>query len=119
MVDLLTFVSENSQLILLVISVVLALVARYFQTQAKALTDCVQAVTDLSQTVLDSVKDGMISGEELTSIVAKVTDAKNKIDILIKIFGEPASTTEKLASLVVGFRKDEIAGVQSMIVAKK
>jgi len=52
MVDIITIVMDNSQLILLVISIVLALAAKYFSNQAKAFADAAQAVTDLSQEVL-------------------------------------------------------------------
>ena len=108
MVDFLTFISENSEIILMVISILLALIARYFQNQASAIAEAVRAVADLSQTVLESVKDGVISQEELNSIVAKIDVAKADIQAILDIFTPAPTVTEKFASVFVGFRKKEL-----------
>jgi hypothetical protein len=110
MVDFLTIIAENSEVILLVISILLALVARYFQNQASAIAEAVQAVTELSQTVLDAVKDGVVSKDELDTIVAKIELAKKEIQDIVDIFLPPPTITEKLASVFVGYRRKPLQG---------
>jgi hypothetical protein len=106
--DILTIIFENSELILMVLSIVLALIARYFQTQATALREAAQAINDLSQTVLDSVKDGVVSKEELDAVLVRIEAAKKAIQNVLDIFAPPAPITEKLASLIVGYRTNRI-----------
>lgn len=115
MVDLIQLVAENSEMILIIISLVFAIVARYFQNQSKAIMEAAQAITELAQTALDAAKDGAISGAELTAIVEKIEAAKKEIQEVIDIFMPKASIVEKFASVFVGYRSDEIYAAQHKV----
>jgi len=125
MVDIIGLISANSGLILMIISLVLALVARYFQTKAAALAEVVQAIVDLTQKSLDAVKDGVVDQEELTVILEKIDAAKVAIENAMAIFFPPATPTEKLGAIMFGYKSDELgmalAGLQvaEMKLAKK
>jgi ABC-type transporter MlaC component len=108
MVDIIQIVMENSELILLVISVVLAMVARYFQNEATSLKEAVQAVNTLSQTVLDSIKDGAVSQEELTDILAKIQIAKKEIQDVVDIIIPPPTLSEQIKTVFLGFRRPQV-----------
>jgi len=109
MVDFIQIIADNSEMILIIISLLFALVARYFQNQATAVAEAAQAVTELTQSVLDAVKDGVISKEELDTIVAKIELAKKEIQDILDIFIPPPTITEKFASVFVGYRKKPLA----------
>ena len=112
MTGILQIVAENSEMILIVISLVFALVARYFQTKASAIAEALQAVTDLSQSVLDAVKDGVISQDELTSILAKIEAAKKEIQDVIDILTPQPTIAEKLAAIVFGYKRERLATIK-------
>lgn len=119
MADILTIVLENSQVILLVLSIVLALVAKYFQNQAKAFAEAAQAITDLSQEVLNDVKDGVVSQDELNSIVAKIVVAQKAIQAVIDILSAPTTVVEKISSIFVGFRTEATFAIRSTAQSMK
>lgn len=119
MVDLLTFVSQNADIILLVLSIVLAMVAKYFQNQATALRDAAQAVTDLSQAILDTTKDGIVTKEELTVLVQKIETAKTEIREVIDIFMPPQTPMQKLQSVFMGHKRGEISMLQTRVALMK
>ena len=108
MIDLMQFVAENSQLILLVISILFALVAKYFASQASALGEALRALTDLSQSYLDAVKDGVLSKEELDVLVSKIEEAKKAIQAVIDAFSQPKTIVEKLSMVVFGARDERM-----------
>ena len=112
MTDILTIIAENSEVILMVLSIVLALVARYFQTQASAIAEALQAVTDLSQSVLDAVKDGVVSKDELTVVLAKIDAAKKEIRDVIDIFSTPVPVTEKITAIVFGYKRERLNAIK-------
>ena len=109
MTGILQIVAENSSLILMVLSIVFALIARYFQTKASAIAEALQAVTDLSQSVLDAVKDGVISQEELTTILAKIEASKKEIQDVIDILTPPPTIAEKLTAVIFGYKRERLA----------
>ena len=119
MVDIITIISQNSEVILLVISILLALAARYFQNQTTALRDAAQAVTDLSQAILDSVQDGVVTKEELGVITQKIEVAKTEINEVVEIFMPPQTTVQKLASVFIGHKKGEISMLQARVALMK
>lgn len=102
------FVAENSQLILLVISIIFALVAKYFASQASALAEALRALTELSQTYLDAVKDGVLSKEELDVLVSKIEEAKKAIQAVIDTFSQPKTVVQKLSMVVFGARDERM-----------
>jgi hypothetical protein len=112
MVDILTIVMENSQIILLVISILLALVAKYFQNQASAVAEVVQSLTSLTQEILNDVADGVVTLEELKSIVAKVEAANVAIQKLLDLFKAPMSITEKFVSVFKGYKPEVVAALK-------
>lgn len=121
--DIIQIVLENSQIILLVISIILALVAKYFQNQAKAVAEVVQALTTLSQEILNDVKDGVVTNDELNAIVAKVVAAQKAIQDLIDALKAPQTLTEKFVSVFTGYQPEVIAAfkfkIQNMQMKKK
>jgi len=115
MVDILTIVMDNSQLILLVISIVLALAAKYFSNQAKAFADAAQAVTDLSQEVLNDLRDGTVSPEELKAIVIKADTAQKAIKALIDLLMAPQTVAQKFVSVFTGYKPDALFAAMSKV----
>jgi len=115
MVSMIQIIAENSEVILMVLSIVFAIIARYFQTQATAIKEALQAVTDLSQTTLDAVRDGVISKEELDAVLAKIEMAQREIREVIDIFIPPATPTEKLSAVVFGYKRMQINFIKSRI----
>jgi hypothetical protein len=112
MVDILTIVLENSQLILLVLSIILALVAKYFQNQASAVAEVVQSLTNLTQEILNDVKDGVVTIDELKAIVTKVEAANAAIQKLIALFNAPMPITEKFVSVFKGYKPEVVAALK-------
>jgi hypothetical protein len=112
MVDILTIVMENSQIILLVLSIILALVAKYFQNQASAVAEVVQSLTNLSQEILNDVKDGVVTIDELKAIVTKVEVANTAIQKLIALFNAPMPITEKFVSVFTGYKPEVVAALK-------
>jgi hypothetical protein len=125
MVDIIGLIMANSGLILMIISLVLALVARYFQTKAAAIAEVAQAVVDLTQSALDAVKDGVVTQEELTILLAKIDAAKVAIQNAMNIFFPPATPTQMLGAILLGYKSDELVmavaelHVAQMKLAKK
>jgi uncharacterized membrane protein (DUF4010 family) len=113
--DIIQIVLENSQIILLVISIILALVAKYFQNQAKAVAEVVQALTDLSQEILSDVKDGAVSPDELNAIVAKIVAANTAIQNLIDMLKAPQTLTQKFVSVFSGYKPETVALIKYKI----
>jgi hypothetical protein len=113
--DLIQIVLENSQIILLVISIILALVAKYFQNQAKAVAEVVQALTSLSQEILNDVKDGVVTTDELNVIIAKITAANTAIQDLIDVLKTPQTISQKLVSVFVGYKPEVVAAIKSEV----
>ena len=109
MVDIIGLIMANSGLILMIISLLLALVARYFQTKADALAKAAQAVLELSQTALDAVKDGVMTQEELDAILAKIATAQAAIKEAIDVFFPPATPTQMLGAILFGYKSDELS----------
>jgi hypothetical protein len=108
MVGVLQLIAENSEMILIVISLVFAIIARYFQTQSDAIREAAQAVTDLTQSVLDAVRDGVVSKEELDTMVARIAAAQKEIQEVIDIFFPPATITEKITAVVFGYKRERL-----------
>jgi hypothetical protein len=98
--DILEFLVENESAILLVISVLLAIVARYFQNQSKILYDAGQAIVDLEQLFLADIKDGVISKEEIDLLVPKVEAAKAAILAVVEVFTQPVTFSQRLDILL-------------------
>jgi len=109
MVGVLQLIAENSEMILIVFSLVSVIIARYFQTQSDAIREAAQAVTDLTQSVLDAVRDGVVSKEELDTMVARIIAAQKEIQEVIDIFFPPATITEKIAAVVFGYKRERLA----------
>lgn len=106
--DLMQIIAENSELILLVVSILFALVAKYFASQASALGEALHALTELSQTYLDAIKDGVLSKEELDVLVSKIEEAKKAIQAVIDAFSQPKTIVQKLSMVVFGARDERM-----------
>lgn len=123
MTGILQIVMDNSEVILMIISILLALIARYFQTQASAIAEAIRAVADLTQAALDAVKDGVISKDELTVIIGKIQVAQADIQAVIDEFFKPATPTEKLSAIVFGYKREQLSTlkvkVQNMQMMKR
>lgn len=110
--DIIQIVLENSSIILLVISIILALAAKYFQNQASAVAEVVQSLTNLSQEILNDIKDGVVTADELKSIVAKVEMANTAIQKLIDALKAPQTITQKFVSVFAGYKPEVIAAIK-------
>ena len=123
MTGILQVIMENSEVILMVLSILLALIARYFQTQASAIAEAIQAITDLSQAALTSVKDGVISKDELMELIAKIEVAQKEIRDVVDVFFKPATPTEKISAIFFGYKHEQLATlkvkVQNMQMKRK
>jgi hypothetical protein len=94
------FLIDNESQILLVLTVLFAMLARYFQNQTKILYDAGQAITDLQQAFLDDIKDGVLTKEEVDILIQKIEAAKSAIQAVIQIFTQPVTVAQRLDILL-------------------
>jgi hypothetical protein len=99
-VDIIQFLIDNESQILLVLTVLFAMLARYFQNQTKILYDAGQAITDLQQAFLDDIKDGVLTKEEVDILIQKIEAAKSAIQAVIQIFTQPVTVAQRLDILL-------------------
>lgn len=99
MVDIITFLVDNESEILIVLTVLFAILARYFQNQNKVLIDAGQAIVDLEQEFLTDIKDGVLTKEEVSSLVTKIEAAKTAILAVVSIFTQPVTFAQRLEIL--------------------
>jgi hypothetical protein len=119
--DILALVMENSQLILMVIAIVMAIVAKYFGSKAQILADALQSIVDLEQEFLTSIRDGVISQQELDQILAKIQAASAALKAAYDAFiTQPVPLTQKIAIVLGGGDlKLKVAQVQSQVQSMK
>ena len=118
--DILTFLMENSQVILMLLSILLAVIARYFGAKAGLLMTAMQTLVDLQAEFLNTIRDGVISQEELTLLLAKIDAASVAIKAALNAFIEPVPITEKFAIVFgVSKMKGEIAKVNAQVQSMK
>jgi len=92
--DILAFIANNSEMLLMSLSVVLAFIARYFQQESKVLYDAGQALIALEQEILNSVKDGIVTQDELDTLIIKIQVAEKALQDALAIFVKPASVVQ-------------------------
>jgi hypothetical protein len=91
----------------------LGIVAQYYSKQAQVLYAAGQAVIDLQQELLADIKDGVISHEELTGIIAKVEAAKAALLAVVNLFSQPTTLGQKFEILTgAAEEKIQIASLQ-------
>jgi hypothetical protein len=95
----------NSELILMVTTLLFAVIAKYFGSKASLLGAAAQSLVDLQQEFLNDIRDGIISQQELTALLAKVQAASAALKAAIEAFQQPIPATQKLA-IVFGFDND-------------
>lgn len=122
--DIIGFINANSQMILMVISVVIAFIARYFQQESKALFDAGQALIALEQEILNDVEDGVITQDELDTMIVKIQAAKKALEDAIAIFVKPASvpqTVGQKVAMIFGVSKvqTQVAGIKAQTLVFK
>ena len=100
--DVLTWIAQNSELILMLLSMVLAVIARYFGAKAALLAAAMQSLVDLQQEFLNDIRDGVISQQELSQILAKIQAASQSIKDVLNAFIQPVPTTQKIAIIFGG-----------------
>ena len=98
--DILSFLLDNESSILIVVSVLLAMLARYFQNQNTVLYAAGQAIVDLEQEFLADIKDGVITSEEVTALAAKVEAAKAAILAVVNLFTQPVTLAQRIDILL-------------------
>jgi hypothetical protein len=122
--DIIQFLIDNESQILIVLTVLFALLARYFQNQTKLLYDAGQAIADLQMTFLDDIKDGVITQEELTGLIQKIEAAKSAIQAVIQVFTQPVTVAQRLDILLgASAAREKVSNLQlkaqSMRMKKK
>lgn len=123
--EALSWILENADLILLLVSIFFAIVAKYFATQYKEIEEAAVAVITLSMVVLESVKDKVVSGEELKKIVEAIEIAQKELqDVWDMVF--PKEPVTPVAGLVMAFRgtpkkmlAKRISGMSQALAMKK
>jgi hypothetical protein len=110
----------NSEIILMVATVVLAAVARYFQVESSVLGAAGEALVELQQEFLSSIRDSVITKDELDTILLKVQAAEKALRDVLGVFTKPVPTTEKLSMIFGGGKvKAEVAKVNSLVYEMK
>jgi hypothetical protein len=100
--DIMAFIVNNSEMILMVITVLLAFIARYFQAQSGVLARAAEALIELQQEFLNDIRDSVISQAELEQILIKVQAAEAALRDVLAIFTTPVPITEKVAMIFGG-----------------
>lgn len=98
--DILQFIIENESSILIVVSVLFAICARYFQNQSSVLYAAGQAIVDLESAFLEDIKDGVVTKEEADALLPKVEAAKTAIMNVIDIFTQPQTLAQRFDILI-------------------
>ena len=112
--DIILWITENSQLILMMISIILAVVARYLGAKATLLGEAMQSLVDLQQEFLNSIRDNVISAAELDQILQKIQAASAALKAALDAFIQPVPITEKFAMVFGGGQiKNKIAEVKA------
>lgn len=110
---IISFIVDNESQILLVLTVVFAMLARYFQNQTKLLYDAGQAIVDLEQVFLADIKDGIITKEEIDLLIPKVEAAKTAILAVVQVFTQPVTVAQRLDILIgAPTARDQISKLQ-------
>jgi hypothetical protein len=118
--DIIGFITANSQVILMLLSIILAVIARYFQSEASILARAGQALIDLQQEFLSSINDGVITQEELDRILAKIQAAEQALRDVLNVFTNPVPVTQKIAQFFGGgIRNEKIASVKAEVQTMK
>jgi len=119
--DIWALIMENSQLILMVLSILLAAIARYFGVKAGLLMEAAQALVALQQEFLNTIRDGVITKEELDVILQKIQAASLALKAALDAFIQPVPISEKISMIFGGHSKlkAEVANVNAQVQSMK
>jgi hypothetical protein len=118
--DIVGFITANSEVILMLLSILLAIIARYFGAKAALLAAAMQALVDLQQEFLNDIRDGVISSAELDLILAKIQAASKAIQDALNAFIQPVPISQKVAMIFGGGdMKSKVAEVQAQVQGMK
>jgi len=102
--DVLRWILENADVILLIVSIFFAVVAKYFATQYKEIEEAAAAVISFSTVVLEAIEDKIVTGEELEAIVEAVEIAQKEIqDVWDLLF--PKEPVSPVAGFIVSVQR--------------
>ena len=100
--DIIAFITANSEVILMALSIIFAIAARYFGAKAALLGEAMQSLVDLQQEFLSDIRDGVISAAELDQILQKIQAASKALQDALNAFIQPVSVSQKVAIIFGG-----------------
>lgn len=98
--DILSFIINNESELLLILSIILALISKYYSNQAQVLYAAGQAIVDLQQTFLGDIADGVITKAEMDDLLVKIAAAKTAVLAVVTIFTQPQTIAQKISILL-------------------